>query len=271
MEISELHFFEKKHEIFPINRKSYEYKQINTIRTKLLKINAKEAKNYLNQKIRINSQTTKDYLKKSFESITINLKTKQIKNAKKTRVSFINNNISDLDIEPFFIKCNRHFHKFQNRKKIVLAKHGLHFEKESSDSDKSERNNEYDFVNNKNNRNNHNHCHDNHHYNDEKKEEMFNLIIGKINQKTYFNYLHSLYYTLHKNILSFKHKKKKKVKNNWYNIRKSSPAIIKIKNNVINNNINDNTIELQKELKKCNSNEYLFNSGIIKLIQCDEK
>jgi len=265
MEICELHLFEKKHEIFPINRKSYEYKQINTIRTKLLKINAKEAKNYLNQKIRINSQTTKDYLKKSFESITINLKTKQIQNAKKTRVSFINN-IHDLDIEPFFIKCNRHFHKFQNRKKIVLAKHGLHFEKESSDSDKSERNNEYDIDNNDNGKNNnHYHCHD------DKKEEMFNLLIGKINQKTYFNYLHSLYYTLHKNILSFKHKKKKKVKNNWYNIRKSSPAIIKIKNNVINNNINDNTIELQKELKKCNSNEYLFNSGIIKLIQCDEK
>ena len=183
MEICELHLFEKKHEIFPINRKSYEYKQINTIRTKLLKINAKEAKNYLNQKIRINSQTTKDYLKKSFESITINLKTKQIQNAKKTRVSFINN-IHDLDIEPFFIKCNRHFHKFQNRKKIVLAKHGLHFEKESSDSDKSERNNEYDIDNNDNGKNNnHYHCHD------DKKEEMFNLLIGKINQKTYFNYL----------------------------------------------------------------------------------
>ena len=42
-------------------------------------------------------------------------------------------------------------------------------------------------------------------------------------------------------------------------------------NNIINNNININTIEVQKELKKCNSNEYLFNSGIIKLIQCDEK
>ena len=278
MEISELHFFEKKnHEIFPINRKSDEYKQINLIRTNLLKINAKEAENYLNQNIRINSQTTKDYIKKSFESITINLKTKQIKNAKKTRVSFINNNISDLDIEPFFNKCNHHFHKFQNRKKVVLAKHGLHYEKESSDSDKSERNNEYDFVKNNNNRNNHNHyhdnhhCHDNHHYNDEKKEEMFNLIIGKINQKTYFNYLHSLFYTLHKNIFNFKSKREKKVKNNLNNIRKSSPAIIKIKNNIINNNININTIEVQKEIKKCNSNEYLFNSGIIKLIQCEEK
>ena len=267
MEICDLHLFEKKNVTFPIDRKSNEYKKINLIRTNLLKINAKEAENYLNQKIRINSQTTKDYLKKSFESITINLKTKQIQNAKKTRVSFINNNINDLDIEPFFHKCNHHFLKFQNRKKVVLAKHGLHFAKESSDSDKSERNNnEYDSENNHNQ--NHYNCHN--HYHDDKKEELFNLLIGKINQKTFFNYLHSLFYTLHKNILNFKYKTKKKVKNN-NNIRKSSPAIIKIKNNIINNNINNNRIEVQKELKKCNSNEYLFNSGIIKLIQCEEK
>ena len=100
---------------------------------------------------------------------------------------------------------------------------------------------------------------------------MFNLLFGKINQKTYFNYLHSLFYTLHKNTFNFKSKREKKVKNNLNNIRKSSPAIIKIKNNIINNNININTIEVQKEIKKCNSNEYLFNSGIIKLIQCEEK
>ncbi len=44
--------------------------------------------NYLNQNLRINSQTTKDYLTKSFENITINLKTKQIQSLKKNK-SFI--------------------------------------------------------------------------------------------------------------------------------------------------------------------------------------
>ena len=73
MDFYELHVFDK-HESFPIDRKSEEYKEINTIRTKLLKLNAKEANNYLNQNIRINSLTTKDYVTKSFENIIINLK-----------------------------------------------------------------------------------------------------------------------------------------------------------------------------------------------------
>ena len=87
MDFREFHMF-NKHQIFPTDRKSVEYKEINTIRTRLLKINAKEASNYLNQNLRINSQTTKDYLTKSFENITINLKTKQIQSLKKNK-SFI--------------------------------------------------------------------------------------------------------------------------------------------------------------------------------------
>ena len=84
MDFCQLHVFEK-HELFPTDRKSNEYKKINFIRTKLLKINATEATNYINQKIRINSQNIKDYLKNSFGNITINLKTKQIQSAKKNK------------------------------------------------------------------------------------------------------------------------------------------------------------------------------------------
>jgi hypothetical protein len=260
MDFCQLHVFDK-HEIFPTDRKSNEYKKINIIRTKLLKINAIEATNYINQKIRINSQNIKDYLKNSFGNITINLKTKQIQSAKKTRVSFIPN-LEDIDIQPFIHKCNHHYHKFQNRKKIVLAKHGLNFITQNSNN------------NAHNNLNTHKH----HHHkekNSKALEELLYLLTGEITQKTYFNYLHSLFYSLHQNILIINHKKKKKVKykidnvndyNNEFDIskRRSSPSVIKIKNNLLNNHININ-----KKFKRSNSN--ISNTNIIHLIRCEEK
>ena len=261
MDFCQLHVFEK-HELFPTDRKSNEYKKINFIRTKLLKINATEATNYINPKIRINSQNIKDYLKNSFGNITINLKTKQIQSAKKTRVSFIPN-LEDIDIQPFIHKCNHHYHKFQNRKKIVLAKHGLNFINQNSN------NNEH------NNLNNHKHHHHHKEKNSKDLEELLYLLTGEITQKTYFNYLHSLFYSLHQNILIINHKKKKKVKykidnvndyNNEFDIskRRSSPSVIKIKNNLLNNHININ-----KKFKRSNSN--ISNTNIIHLIRCEEK
>ena len=261
MDFCQLHVF-NKNEIFPTDRKSNEYKKINTIRTKLLKINAIEATNYINQKIRINSQNIKDYLNNSFGNITINLKTKQIQSAKKTRVSFIPN-LEDIDIQPFIHKCNHHYHKFQNRKKIVLAKHGLNFINQNSN------NNEH------NNLNNHKHHHHHKEKNSKDLEELLYLLTGEITQKTYFNYLHSLFYSLHQNILIINHKKKKKVKykidnvndyNNEFDIskRRSSPSVIKIKNNLLNNHININ-----KKFKRSNSN--ISNTNIIHLIRCEEK
>ena len=163
MDFYELHVFDK-HESFPIDRKSEEYKEINTIRTKLLKLNAKEANNYLNQNIRINSLTTKDYVTKSFENIIINLKTKQIQSSKKTKVSFIHN-LEDIDIKPFVHKCNHHYHKFQKRKKVVIAKHGNQFLKKNS------MNSEH---------HNHNHNHNNNIDNSPHIEELLFLLTGKI-------------------------------------------------------------------------------------------
>jgi hypothetical protein len=272
MDFCQLHVFDK-HEIFPTDRKSNEYKKINIIRTKLLKINAIEATNYINQKIRINSQNIKDYLNNRFGDITINLKTKQIQSAKKTRVSFIPN-LEDIDIQPFINKCSHHYHKFQKRKKVVLAKHGLYFMNQNSNNDSNEINNE---INNEN----HNHHHHHHHNHQTEKnkdskdlEKLLYLLTGKIDQKTYFDYLHSLFYSLHQKLFIINKKKKKiKFKNDYDNEydndfgiskRRSSPSIIKVKNNLLTNHLN-----ISNKFKRSNSN--ISNTDIIHLIKCKEK
>ena len=251
MDFCQLHVFEK-HELFPTDRKSNEYKKINFIRTKLLKINATEATNYINQKIRINSQNIKDYLKNSFGNITINLKTKQIQSARKTRVSFIPN-LEDIDIQPFIHKCNHHYHKFQNRKKIVLAKHGLNFINQNSN------NNEH------NNLNNHKHHHHHKEKNSKDLEELLYLLTGEITQKTYFNYLHSLCYTFHnKNQFKVKVESAKNIVNyNNFAFKNNDKKIKTNDSNEMMERKNSNN-----ELKKSSSDNEIFTSNIIHLIRC---
>ena len=78
----------------------------------------------------------------------------------------------------------------------------------------------------------------------------------------YFDFLHSLFFSLQKN---YKKKKQKKCKNYSQNHRiRSSPSILKINNNLIETNRN-----IHQKTKRSNSNKYLY--GIIKLIQCEEK
>ena len=89
MDILELKIFHSRHDYFPQDRKSKEYKKINLTRANLLKINEREAKNYLNKNLKINSHTTKEYLNECYENIIINLRTKQIQSSKKTKVSFL--------------------------------------------------------------------------------------------------------------------------------------------------------------------------------------
>ena len=261
MDFREFHVF-NKHQIFPTDRKSNEYKKINSTRTKLLKAIDKEVNKYSKHKTMINSKTTPNYLKSFFNNYRINIKTQQIKSSIETGVSFCSKNINPY-IQPFIHKCNHHYHKFQNRKKIVLAKHGLNFINQNSN------NNEH------NNLNNHKHHHHHKEKNSKDLEELLYLLTGEITQKTYFNYLHSLFYSLHQNILIINHKKKKKVKykidnvndyNNEFDIskRRSSPSVIKIKNNLLNNHININ-----KKFKRSNSN--ISNTNIIHLIRCEEK
>ncbi len=232
-ERTELKIFEQRHEFFPQDRHSEEYKKINSIRANLLKINEKEAKNYISQNLKINSHTTKEYLKKCFENITINLRTKQIQSSKKTRVSFLEN-IEDLDLHPFFQKRN-----FHSRKKLVLSKQFSNYESESENEE--EKNFIKDnIINNKD----------------------YNLFLfnEKIDSGIYFDFLYSLFFSLHKNVVNRKKQRHNKVKNYSQNHRlESSPSIKKIKNSIIDSDRNYNS-----NLKRSNSNEHHY--GIIKLI-----
>ena len=94
------------------------------------------------------------------------------------------------------------------------------------------------------------------------KEEEIYLLTGQINSNMYFDFLHSLFFSLHKNV---KKKEKKKYKNQRQNhLIRSSPSILKIKNNLIETNRNN----FHQKTKRSNSNKYLY--GVIKLIQYEE-
>ena len=242
MDILETKIFDSRHDYFPQDRKSKEYPKINSIRTNLLKINEREAKNYLNKNLKINSHTTKEYLNECYENIIINLRTKQIQSSKKTKVSFLQNP-EDIDIHPFFEKyTEKDYQKFHKRKRLIISKNSSNYE--TNHSENEEENNNFLKNNIKN------------------KEEEIYLLTGKINSNMYFDFLHSLFFSLHKN---YKKKKQKKCKNYSQNHRiRSSPSILKINNNLIETNRN-----IHQKTKRSNSNKYLY--GIIKLIQCEEK
>ena len=108
------------------------------------------------------------------------------------------------------------------------------------------------------------------------------MISGKLTKKNYFDYLHSLFYSLHKGIYSGKVLKiQKYASGNLYNftthvqkyhknIKKiSSPNVIKFVNE--NNNKKNNNENNNKKIKKSSSNDNIFNSKIIHLIECEQK
>jgi len=266
--------FESKEDAFPRDRKSNVYKKINSTRTKLLKVSDKEVNNYIKQKTMINSKTTPNYLKSFSNNYRINLKTKQIKSSMEIGVSFGSKNISpyiqkliDLDLHPYIYKCNHHYHKFKRKKKIVLSKQSKNLKLESSFYDSSPKSpispiSETDSSPN--------------------RERHLYMISGKLTKKYYFNYLHSLYHTLHKGIYSGKVLKiQKYASGNLYNftthvqkyhknIKKiSSPNVIKFVNE--NNNKKNNNENNNKKIKKSSSNDNIFNSKIIHLIECEQK
>ena len=181
-ESTELKIFEQRHDFFPQDRHSEEYKKINSIRANLLKINEQEVKKYISRNLKINSHTTKEYLNKCYENITINLRTKNIQSSKKTRVSFLQN-IEDMDLHPFFKK--RSFH---NRKKLVLSKQFSNYESESENEEEKNFLKE-NIINN--------------------KDYNLLLINEKIDSGIYFDFLYSLFFSLNKNVIKKKKKKKK--------------------------------------------------------------
>ena len=224
--------FETKEDVFPRDRKSDKYKKINSTRTKLLKITDKEVNKYSKQKTMINSQTTPNYIKSFFNDYRINLKTKQIKSSMESGVSFDSTNVNpyikkliDLDLHPYIYKFNHHYHKFKKKKKMVLSKQSKNFRLESNIYDSSP----ISLISENEQSPN--------------RERLLYIITGKISKKNYFDYLHSLFYTFHKDFYSGKFVPFPKyasgnlvnftsqVKNFNQNFkRKSSPEIIKIVN-----------------------------------------
>ena len=267
--------FETKEDVFPRDRKSDKYKKINSTRTKLLKITDKEVNKYSKQKTMINSKTTPNYIKSFFNNYRINLKTKQIKSSIESGVSFGSTNVSpyikkliDLDLHPYIYKCNHHYHKFKKKKKIVLSKQSKNLRLESSVYDSSPIS---PISENESSPN---------------RERHLYMISGKVSKKNYFDYLHSLFYTLHKGFYSGKVINITKYPSGnlsnftshfqyYKNLkRKSSPDIIEIgKKNSNNNNSSNNNIKISKskKIKKSSSNDNIFTPTIIHLIECEQK
>ena len=269
-------FFESKEDAFPRDRKSNEYKKINLTRTKLLKLIDKEVNKYSKHKTMINSKTTPNYIKSFFNNYRINLKTKQIKSSIESGVSFGSTNVSpyikkliDLDLHPYIYKCNHHYHKFKKKKKIVLSKQSKNLRLESSVYDSSPIS---PISENESSPN---------------RERHLYMISGKVSKKNYFDYLHSLFYTLHKGFYSGKVINITKYPSGnlsnftshfqyYKNLkRKSSPDIIEIgkKNSNNNNNSSNNNIKISKskKIKKSSSNDNIFTPTIIHLIECEQK
>ena len=267
--------FETKEDVFPRDRKSDKYKKINSTRTKLLKITDKEVNKYSKQKTMINSKTTPNYIKSFFNNYRINLKTKQIKSSIESGVSFGSTNVSpyikkliDLDLHPYIYKCNHHYHKFKKKKKIVLSKQSKNLRLESSVYDSSPIS---PISENESSPN---------------RERHLYMISGKVSKKNYFDYLHSLFYTLHKGFYSGKVINITKYPSGnlsnftshfqyYKNLkRKSSPDIIEIgkKNSNNNNNSSNNNIKISKskKIKKSSSNDNIFTPTIIHLIECEQ-
>ena len=268
--------FETKEDVFPRDRKSDKYKKINSTRTKLLKITDKEVNKYSKQKTMINSKTTPNYIKSFFNNYRINLKTKQIKSSIESGVSFGSTNVSpyikkliDLDLHPYIYKCNHHYHKLKKKKKIVLSKQSKNLRLESSVYDSSPIS---PISENESSPN---------------RERHLYMISGKVSKKNYFDYLHSLFYTLHKGFYSGKVINITKYPSGnlsnftshfqyYKNLkRKSSTDIIEIgkKNSNNNNNSSNNNIKISKskKIKKSSSNDNIFTPTIIHLIECEQK
>ena len=266
-----------KEDDFPRDRKSNEYKKINSTRTKLLKAIDKEVNKYSKHKTMINSKTTPNYLKSFFNNYRINIKTQQIKSSIETGVSFCSKNINpyiqkliDVDLQPYIYKYNHHYHKFKRKKKIVLSKQSKNLKLESSFYDSSPKSpispiSETDSSPN--------------------RERHLYMISGKLTKKYYFNYLHSLYHTLHNGIYSKKFLSiQKYASSDLYNFttqfknfnqnikRKSSPDKNELINKInYNNNMNSNNNSNSKNIKKASSINHFLASKIIHLVECEQK
>ena len=253
-----MNIFFKKKNTFPQDRKSKEYKKINTIRANLLKIIDKEAFNYIKHKTMINSKYSEYYFQNIFPNMTINLKTKQIMSDNQTKKGQLlnciklfnadNNNLFRF-IHPYLFESYHHYIKLKYKKKLILAKTASNNAKLGSDSCLllSSNSIENDLS-------------------PYRQRQLYKLT-GKIRKKSYFNYLHSLFLSLHKNIfdpiepIKFISTQLKDYSNEYQKFkRKFSSKILKRKKTF--------TKENKNELFKSSSNNDVFTSQIIHLVRC---
>ncbi len=240
---------------------SQKYKKINDIRTQLLMKIDKEVSKYLKNKIMINSITPLNYLKYIFPNMTINLKSQHITSSNENEISFSyifskcksdETKINHFESFPFLFNYH-HYRQFKKKKKFIIAKNSCNNAKLDSNTCLLSPNS-IDYYQSPN-----------------REKHLFELT-KKLRKKTYFNYLHSLFFSIHKNKTKDKSEGTKfesmnlknfsKMKQNKKNKRNSSIHLIKIKRKLLNDK---NDI---KELKKSSSNDDIFTSNIIKLIKC---
>ena len=221
----------KRHKL----QKTKEYIKANNIRTKLLTFCDKECKKYETSNLRINSKTTGDYYKKFLSNIVITLRTKNIVSVSKKKVSFlkededITHNSIDLINKGLVFECKHHYNIFKEREKIVLSK-SSHKNLLSSIKENQSLSSTTSSP-----------CSCS---TEDKSFLIINLIKKKENSKVYFDYLHTLYFSLHKNSykgqiiseITLEHKDNNdKCHEHYYNLKNNNSS-----NNYNNNNNNDN-------------------------------
>lgn len=172
-------------------QKTKEYIKANNIRTQLLKYTDKEFKKYEKSNLKINSKTTVDYYKKFLSNIIITLRTKYIVSVSKKKVSFLKedediiHNSIDLIKKDLVFQCKHHYKIFKERKKIVLSKVSRPHLISNIKEDKTENSTPSSLCS----------C-----STEDKSFLIMKIIKKKESSKIYFDYLHTLYFSLHKNI-----------------------------------------------------------------------
>ena len=166
------------------------YMKVNNVRSHLLKIIDNSIQKKENNYLKINSKTTQDYYEEYVKNIIITLKKKNIISISKKKVSFLkdieDNTYKSIDLikKDFVFNCQHHYNIFKERKKIVISKQSysnllLNINKEKNDNSTPS-----SICS----------C-----STDDKSFLLSNLIKQEENSKIYFDYLHTLFFSLHKN------------------------------------------------------------------------
>ncbi len=166
------------------------YMKVNNVRSKLLKIIDISIQKNEKNNLKINSKSTQDYYNEYLKNIIITLKTKNIISISKKKVSFLKDieehksNSIDLIKKDLVFKCQHHYNIFKGRKKIVLSKQSYSNLLKNIKTEKKDNSTPSSIDS----------C-----STDDRSFLLSNLYKQKDNSKIYFDYLHTLFFSLHKN------------------------------------------------------------------------